>query len=101
MNGWLAPAPFPDGFGGDLVEGRFPGNLVLDDFDEGDIGDAEAGGVGDEWATHAAAAAVKLADPSRDEVHEDIGVAHFLEGSADQVGIHGGEIPWFFEGRPD
>lgn len=89
----MATATFAGGFGLDFVEGMFPADFVLDDFDEGDVCDAEAGGIGDEGAAHAATAAVQLTDAAGDEVYEDVGIAHLVEGFTDQFGIHGWCVP--------
>jgi hypothetical protein len=97
-NGRLSTTAFPLGFSLDFVEGMFPGDFILNDLDERDIGDTEADRVGDEGASHAAAAAVQLLDPTGDEVHEDVRIAHLFEGFADQVRIHSRGIPCCVKG---
>ena len=77
--------------------GRWPGqlghfrhfktDLVLDDFEQGDVGCAEVARLGDQWPAHGARTGVELPDSAGYQVHQNVGISNFLQGFLSEFSV--------------
>ena len=85
-------SPFPAflGLGPDQFDrlGKFPADLLLENFAQGDVGRAEVRGIGHQRTAQPAAAGIELADTSRNEVHQHVRVADLLGGLLAKFSVH-------------
>ncbi len=59
--------------------GHFEADLLFDNFEQGDISDAQVSDIANERAAQSAAAGVELPDASRNQVDQNVGVANLLQ----------------------
>ena len=59
--------------------GHFEADLLFDNFEQSDVSDAEVSDIANERAAQCAAAGVELADTSRNQVDQNVGVANLLQ----------------------
>src|SRR5580658_3183343 len=68
--------------------GHFPADLFLDDFAQGNVRDALAGGSVHKGTAQTTAAGIELANTAGDQVDEDVRVADFFGGFFSEFSVH-------------
>src|SRR6185503_4407030 len=68
--------------------GHLPAHLLIDEFAQGNVRRAQAGGFTEQRAAAGAAGRVELAHSARDQVHQHVGVPDFHQGLSAQFAIH-------------